>query len=101
MANQFSSQAVFFKRETATKIKLEARIIDFINRLVAKANNSHAHTFRVCLHTVCHVFYGAISKFLVHIIYTYRESQMVAIKCALSLCFYEVNYSIWLSGGHP
>ena len=79
MANPFSfSKAVFFEKETATPINQEARILDFVNRLVARA---HARTFHVRVPRACatYVFYGANSKFLVHIHiynYTYRESQM-------------------------
>ena len=76
MANPFS--AVFFKRETATPINQEARILDFVIGSLLRLNNSLARTFRVCLHTVCHVFYGAISKFLAHIyIYSYRPHPLI------------------------
>ena len=39
-----------------------------------------ARTFRVCLHTVCHMFYGAISKFLAHILYVSQISNDMNIQ---------------------
>ena len=55
MANPFSfSQAVFFKRETATPIKQEARILDFVARPVVtkKLCSEHAHSL-IFVHSFC------------------------------------------------
>ena len=75
LANPFSlSQAVFFKREKATPINQEARILGLrkIIGSLLRLNNSHARTFRVCFHTVCLRSYFKISGAY----NIYHESQM-------------------------
>ena len=61
MANPFSfSQAVFFKRETATSINQEARIFDFVGSL--PRNNLSMRTSFLCTMHVHSVYYTQCSQ---------------------------------------
>ena len=67
MANPFSfSQAVFFKRETATPINQEARIVDFVARPVVakKLCFEHAHSVYFC--ALCATCFTVLSLAHIH-----------------------------------
>ena len=77
MANPFSfSQGAFFKRETATLLNQEARILDFVAHSLASNNLCmrapfifvhYAHAF----HILYHVASGKFQNFCLYIIYIY------------------------------